>query len=181
MKYDPSKHHRRSVRLRTWDYTNSAAYFITTCTLGRQLLFGDIHDGEMILNPLGEAVADEWLISARMRSEIILDEWGVMPNHFHGIVVIDQGDQPVAPTPATSKSTLIPKSLGAMVSGFKAGSAKRVNQLRGTRGISVWQRSFYDHVIATEEELDRIRNYILTNPARWQEDTENPDRRDAPT
>ena len=87
-----SQHHvrrnRRSIRLQGYDYTQAGAYFVTICTHNRQCLFGDIADGEMRLNRLGQIVVDEWMKTAQIRAEIELDEWVVMPNHFHGIVVI---------------------------------------------------------------------------------------------
>jgi len=97
---------RRSIRLRGYDYSKASAYFITICTQNRLCLFGDIVDNQMRLNNAGEIVANEWLKTAKIRNEIELDEWVVMPNHFHGIVVITnsgnmahcRGDRPVALT-----------------------------------------------------------------------------------
>lgn len=94
---------RRSIRLSGYDYSLAGAYFVTVCTQGRACLFGEITDNEMRLNDAGQAVADEWLKSAAIRDEILLDEWVVMPNHFHGIVIITEGrgDRPVAPVGIT--------------------------------------------------------------------------------
>jgi REP element-mobilizing transposase RayT len=89
MAYNPAKHHRRSIRLKGYDYTQSGAYFITICADRRQCLFGDIVDGRMVLNQYGMVVADEWQKSVLIRREIKLDIWVVMPNHFHGIVIIN--------------------------------------------------------------------------------------------
>ena len=98
-----------------------------------------------------------------------------MPNHFHGIVTITDvgggGDRPVAPTGPG------PRSVGAMVAGFKSAAGRRINAIRGTPGASVWQRNYYEHVIRYEAVLDVIRRYIAENPARWAEDPENPARR----
>ena len=88
MPYNPAIHHRRSVRLRGYDYTQSGAYFVTLVTQWRACLFGEIVAGEMVLNPLGESVREEWLRSAEIRRELGLDTFIVMPNHLHGIVVI---------------------------------------------------------------------------------------------
>ncbi len=88
MKYDPNKHHRRSIRLKGYDYSSAGAYFITICAYQRACLFGEIVDGMMQLNEFGQIVADEWLKSSEIRREIALDEWVVMPNHIHGIVFI---------------------------------------------------------------------------------------------
>ena len=150
----------------------------------------------MVLNEAGRIVADEWLKSARIRAEIELDAWVVMPNHIHGILTItdvggecnrrsrtDQrslttgvgvpgrGDRRVAPTGPG------PRSVGAIMAGFKSASARRINAFRDTPGASVWQRNYYEHVIRYEAVLNRIRQYIAENPARWAEDPENPARR----
>jgi putative transposase len=89
MKYDPDKHHRRSIRLPGYDYSQPGAYFVTICAYQRQCIFGDVIDGQMRLNQYGAIVADEWQKSSIIRREIELDAWVVMPNHFHGIVIIE--------------------------------------------------------------------------------------------
>jgi putative transposase len=94
MPYHPDYHHRRSIRLRNYDYSQSGIYFVTLCTYQRQCLFGQISDGKMELNELGEIVQSEWLRSPEIRREIALDEWVVMPNHLHGIVMITRPDEP---------------------------------------------------------------------------------------
>lgn len=93
MPYHPDKHHRRSIRLKGYDYSSAGAYFITLCTHQRNCLFGAIADGEMHLNELGQIVADEWLKTLKIRPDFDLDEWIVMPNHIHGIVVIATSNQ----------------------------------------------------------------------------------------
>ena len=175
MPYNPEKHHRRSIRLRNYDYSQTGAYFITLCTQNRECLFGEIIVGangvrpKMILNEYGMIARDEWIKSAAIRFEIELDEFVVMPNHFHGIVVIHgRGDRPVAPTEYRPGPQ--PKSIGALVAGFKSAVTKRINQIRKTPGIPVWQRNFYDHIIRVENELNRIREYIRYNPMQWEED-----------
>ena len=166
-------HPRRSLRLRHYDYAQAGAYFVTVCAYDRRCLFGDIVDGAMRLNDVGRIIADEWHKSARIRAEIELDTWVIMPNHFHGIAIIThrRGDRPVAPTGPP------PRSIGALMAGFKSASTKRINAARGTPGARVWQRNYYDHVIRNEANLHRIRQYIADNPARWAEDPENPAQR----
>lgn len=88
MIYDPQKHHRRSIRLKGYDYRHPGAYFVTIRTRERECLLGEVKDGEMILNECGRIAADEWRKSAAIRDEIEMDEFIVMPNHLHGIVVI---------------------------------------------------------------------------------------------
>jgi REP element-mobilizing transposase RayT len=212
MKYEPTvvratgrspQRNRRSIRLQGYDYSQAGAYFITVCTQNRECLFGDIVDGEMRLNEAGRTVADEWLKTAEIRVEIELDEWVVMPNHFHGILVIthdggetdcrgdrrvapmngttisgEQGDRRVAPTGPQ------PRSVGAVMAGFKSAATKRINELRQTPGTKLWQRNYWEHIIRNEPELKRIREYIHNNPAQWELDQLHPgtgDRRVAPT
>ena len=99
MKFNPDSHHRRSIRLQGYDYSLAGAYFITICTKNRECLFGEIITNGISLNNFGMIARDEWIKSAAIRFEIELDEFVVMPNHFHGIVVIHgRGDRPVAPT-----------------------------------------------------------------------------------
>ena len=88
MPYDPDKHHRRSIRLPGYDYSSAGLYFLTLCCYQRQHLFGDIIDGTMHLNALGQIVAEEWLKTPFIRPNFALDAWVVMPNHLHGIIII---------------------------------------------------------------------------------------------
>ena len=174
MTYDPATHNRRSIRLREYDYAQAGAYFVTICTQHRECLFGEIVDGRARLNAPGEVVAAEWSRSARIRREIELDSFVVMPNHVHGIVVIRDvgahGRAPLLPSPPYRP----PRSLGSFVAGFKSAATKRINAIRGTPGLPVWQRNYYEHVIRNEDDLDRVRRYIAENPLRWEEDPENP-------
>lgn len=169
---DPERRHRRSTRLRDYDYSRAGAYFITVCTKGRKSLFREVKDGEVVLNELGRIAEEEWRKSAQVRIEIDLDAWVVMPSHIHGIVIIAderrRGDRPVA------RGGPRARSLGAMMAGFKSAATKRINTMRGTPGASVWQRNYYEHIIRNESALDRIRQYIANNPAGWSEDPENP-------
>ncbi len=129
-------------------------------------------DAETQLNDLGRIAAEEWLKSAQVRSEVQLDAWIVMPNHIHGIVMLNDErkgtERPVAPGGPHARS------LGALMAGFKSSVTKRINSFRGTPGAAVWQRSYYDHVIRNQSSLNRIRQYIGENPVRWPEDPENP-------
>ncbi len=104
MKFNPDKHHRRSIRLKEYDYSRPGAYFVTLCVHDRECLFGDITGGEICLNEYGKIVQTEWLKSSEIRNEIKLDVYQIMPNHFHGIVIIRngtmdcRGNRPIAPT-----------------------------------------------------------------------------------
>ena len=146
---------------------------MTIVTRDRKCLFGDVIDGQIRLNHCGETVQDEWEKSAQIRKEIDLDSFVVMPNHIHGIIVFTD-----APERATRRSPLqfgpTRRSLGAFVGGFKSSVTKRIHELRGSPGMPVWQRNYFEHVIRNEESLHRIRQYILDNPTRWEFDRENP-------
>lgn len=178
---------RKNIRLQGYDYAAEGAYFVTVVTRDRQPLFGRVVDGEMVLNDFGRIVTDEWERSGAIRAEIELDEYVVMPNHFHAIVNIFEsngtgdrpadrtgdrpsdrtGDRPVAPTNGPR-----PRSLGALIAGFKSSVTVRINAMRNTPGIPVWQRNYYDHIIRSDREYEEIAAYIANNPANWLTDAE---------
>jgi REP element-mobilizing transposase RayT len=177
MKYDPEKHHRRSIRLKDYDYSQSGAYFITICTYNRECLFGEIVNVGMILNEFGKIAWEEWDNNAKIRKNLVQDEYVVMPNHVHGILfILDENDigatRRVAPTERLSG--LASGSIGAIIGQFKSIVTKRVNSIRGTPGLDIWQRNYHEHVIRDEDELLEIREYIANNPIRWAEDENNP-------
>lgn len=176
MIFNPHARQRRSSRLRGYDYAQNGAHFITICTHRKHDLFGEILDGEVKLNEYGQVVVEEWLKTEEIRHEIILDEYIVMPNHFHAIVIIQtacRGDWPVAPTSSRTHGPK-PESLGALMVGFKSAVTKRLNELRHTPGAPVWQRNYYEHVIRDENDLNSIREYIHYNSLKWADDAENP-------
>ena len=176
--YDHFKHHRRSVRLPAHDYAQPGAYFVTMVTKNRECLFGDIIDGKVNLTGLGEIVREEWERSCSIRAEMALDVFVVMPNHIHGIVIITNRDGLVDPgsVGAHGRAPLhrAPRSLGSFVAGFKSAVTKRINDLRGTPGWSVWQRNYHERIVRDEDELYAKRRYIAFNPGRWRYDRENP-------
>ena len=134
-------------------------------------MFGAIHDGEIRLNTFGTIVREEWLRTEAMRREVRLDAFVVMPNHFHGIVVIEEVGG--AEDRVSSESTPFASpahTLGALVRGFKTSVTVRINTARDTPRAPFWQRSFYDHIIDDEDDLEHIRYYIQTNPATWDSD-----------
>lgn len=184
--FDPNKHHRRSIRLKSYDYTRPGAYFITIVAHRRKCLFGEITDRNMIVNAYGNIVWDEWMKSADIRGEIELDTFIVMPNHVHGIVEITQNaERPrrlnAAPLPDRRGDRRSPppdgprsKSLGAFIAGFKSAVTKSINELTGTPGAPIWQRNYYEHVIRDASEWNHLREYIAANPRQWETDRENP-------
>ena len=168
--------HRRSVRLQDPDYTEPGAYFVTLCTRDRRCAFGEVTLDGVRLTPVGEIVTEEWSKSAEVRAEVELDAFVVMPNHLHGIVVISDTSPRDHRSPrAHGRAPLqrAARSLGALVAGFKAATTSHVNRLAGTPGVPVWQRNYYEHIIRSDKELERVRQYIAENPGRWAQDPEN--------
>ncbi len=175
--YDPAIHHRRSIRLRRFDYTRPASFFLTLCVEARRQSLGEIAEGRVVLSPIGQIVEEVWRNFPGIRPYVELDAFVVMPNHFHGILTFkDMGaTRWVAPTPDVTPAKGPPaRSIGAIVGQFKSVVTKRVRGL-GDAGFG-WQRNYYEHVVRDEYDLRRIREYIRTNPERWTLDRENPDR-----
>ena len=175
LRQKPPRPNRRSIRLRGYDYSQAGAYFLTVCVQNRECLFGEIADGQMALNDAGKVVADEWTKIAKICNEIELDKWIVMPNHFHGVLVINDSvgaihESPLQMTVTQRRNMELPKLIGR----FKMLSSKRINEIRNTSDVKLWQRNYYEHVIRNDDELNRIREYIVNNPAKWALDRENP-------
>ncbi|MGC8787350.1 MAG: transposase [Anaerolineae bacterium] len=197
MGYNPEKHHRRSIRLPGYDYTQPGAYFVTICTQNRECLFDD---------PVLRAVVETcWQAIPRHIPQVKLDAWVVMPNHVHGIIVVTHHPTSVGarhsqeislsrndlasyranefmpnqprnalPLPQPMAHGALPRSLGVIVGNFKSVTARRINRIRHTPGMEVWQRNYYEHIIRNEGALQRIRKYIVNNLLRWELDIENP-------
>jgi putative transposase len=190
MKYNPDKHHRRSIRLQGYDYASPGAYFVTICTHQRQCLFGVVVGGELRLNEFGQIAQSHWLRLPNYHSHLRLDEFVVMPNHVHEILVL--ADSPVGAgfdvnlTVTTDKSLAKPAPTHAsqqtkhhgipeIIRGFKTFSARYINQNRKTKGVPVWQRNYYEHIVRDEASLQHLRQYIQNNPLSWQQDQLHPD------
>ena len=199
MRFNLERHHRRSIRLKGYDYSQPGAYFVTIGTQDRACLFGDVVDGEMRLNDAGRLVVAEWERIPERFPHIALDAFIVMPNHIHGILVITQhvgaGLVPaqdgattrVAPTNAQNgvgvttfgATTRVAPTVGDVVGAFK--SRVTVEYIRRVKTSGwppfrgrLWQRNYYERIIRDEESLNRIREYIASNPLRWHLDRENP-------
>ena len=166
MKFNPAIHHRKSIRIKGYNYAQDGAYFVTICTHNRHRLFGDITT-EMVLNPFGIVVGDAWQNTSVIRPGILLDEFVIMPNHIHGIIIIRRGVLQYAPTPIFQSPS---QTIGAIIRGFKSSTTKQINQMRRKPGLPVWQRNYHEHIIRNEEELHRIREYIITNAQNWVND-----------
>ena len=128
----------------------------------------------MVLSRYGRIVLTDWQNLAKRHSHIELDAFVVMPNHVHGILVIN--DIPVRADCRIASGTTKQTPLPEILRGFKTFSSRRVNRARRVVGIPVWQRNYWEHVIRNQEAFNHIHEYILTNPKRWQFDRENPNR-----
>jgi len=174
MKYNPEKHHRRSVRLPKYDYSQPGGYFVTIVTKDRACLFGKIVDGKMVLNEYGLIAKTVWN-DLPNHYNITLDEYVIMPNHIHGIIIINDivgaiHESPLRMDIKQRRKMMLPKIIGR----FKTSSSKKINVLRKTPGQHLWQRNYWEHVIRNENELNRIREYIINNPLQWAMDYDNP-------
>ena len=176
MTYNPAMHHRRSIRLAGYDYSQAGAYFVTICAQNREHLFGEIVNGIMQLNEYGQLVEFTWHDLVNHNGNIELREFVIMPNHVHGIIVIAAPAAPPAPVRAGSEPapTPAPPPLSEIVRQFKTFSARRINEKRGMRGVPVWQRNYWEHIIRDQRAYDNIARYIRNNPLQWQTDKLNP-------
>ena len=189
MTYNPETHRRRSTRLKNYDYTQAGFYFMTLCVQGRESLFGEIIEDQMILNPAGTMIEKEWRALQKRFPHIELHENVVMPNHFHAIIEVGSAvvatqdfqintnngqPQGIAPTVENTK-----KSIGDMIDAFK--SITTVEYIRGIKTYhwqgfdgKLWQRNYWEHVIRHEQSLNDIAQYIINNPQNWEMDKLRP-------
>lgn len=175
-KYNPKIHNRHSIRLPEYNYSQDGWYYVTLCVLGNKCIFGKFTDGRILLYQYGRIVEKCWKWLTQQYSYVHLDEYVVMPNHLHGIIIIRKdckGGSRTAPTGNMPKY----KPLSRLVGAFKTVSTKQVNIIRNTPGHKLWQRNYYEHIIHNEEELNHIRRYITENPINWRKDEENPNRK----
>jgi REP element-mobilizing transposase RayT len=168
MTYNPKIHHRRSVRLKDYDYSQFGSYFVTLCVQGKEFLFGDVKNGTVVLSPIGKIAQEHWMEIPNHFSNVTLDEFIIMPNHLHGIICIQPvGAQNFVPLRNQFKK-IIPKSIGTIIRAYKSSVTHWCNK-NGYSSFK-WQRNFYERVIRNENELNRIREYIVTNPLKWEWD-----------
>ncbi len=195
------KHHRRSIRLKGYNYAQAGAYFITICTQGRAHLFGDIVDGGMRLNDAGHMIERWYAELANKFSDIQCGEYIVMPNHFHGIIINVGADRCVCPDGAgacpdgTGGDIAKGAHVGAPLQGaFQQNTTvpsvvqwfKTMTTNAYIRGVKqsgwlrfdkkLWQRNYWEHIIRNDNEHQRIAQYIRNNPTQWQQDPLNPRR-----
>jgi REP element-mobilizing transposase RayT len=170
------KYHRHSIRLKNYDYSSPGYYFVTICTYNRACLLSEIKNSKIILTPLGKMVKSTWNDLPNHNSHIQLDELIIMPNHVHGIIIIQDNESVGAGSEPAPTNDIKPTRHGLpeIIRQFKTFSARRINKKRQTMGYPVWQRNYYEHVIRGEKELYQIKNYIIDNPHKWELDKENP-------
>jgi putative transposase len=178
---------RKSIRLKNYNYTQQGAYYITICASKRVCrggsrtsldihhnTFGHIKNGKMILNDIGKIIHDSWLWLADQYAYVGLDKFIIMPNHMHGVILLMDTMGMVIKVKGASRgaptSRMLHKPLGQLIGAFKTVSTKKINAIRNTSGVRLWQRDFYEHVISDESDFSRIREYIINNPKNWEND-----------
>jgi REP element-mobilizing transposase RayT len=167
MPFDPNRHHRRSIRLGGYDYTQPGAYFITICTQERHPCLASVDAAGYTLTRIGQVVAGCWLALPRHFPNVALDAWVLMPDHLHGILVLREGEAvSVLPVPSQRPNGTRSNSLNAIVQNFKSISTRKVNQLSHAPGAQLWQRNYYERIIRDECAFDVVRRYIEENPAK---------------
>jgi REP element-mobilizing transposase RayT len=163
---------RQSIRLQNYDYSSPGYYFVTVCTRNMNFYFGKTVDGEMYLSGIGMITRQCWLEIPVHYPHVQLDKFVIMPNHIHGIIIINdvraQNSEPLQ----NKYQYIIPRSLGCIIRGFKIGVTKWCRQ-NGHPEFQ-WKRNYHDHVIRNDKDLNRIRKYIRDNPLKWDIDKENP-------
>ncbi|HZJ35879.1 MAG TPA: transposase [Gillisia sp.] len=193
-KYNPNIHHRRSIRLKGYDYSQAGLYFITICCQDRECRFGKIENDEMILNELGNIAYVEWMKLAERFSNFELDVFQIMPNHMHGIIALKnpvgagftpaQNDtnapNDLAPNDINNQNdgykgaaARVAPTIGDIVGGFKslvANGCLDIYKSKNEKMGKFWQRNFHEHIIRNEQSYHRIREYIINNPAKWSDD-----------
>jgi len=198
LRYDPEWHHRHSIRLDDYDYSNNGVYFVTICIHNRECLLGKICDGVTVLSEVGRAVDDAWVAIAKRFPFVVLDDYVLMPNHLHGIIVfieadaatdiatasrtlagsdkIKEGAASSAPTDFVDMASSITRkvALGRVLRAFKSLSAIAANRLLDRTEQPFWQRNYHERIVRDEQEMDQVRTYIYHNPQQWSIDTENP-------
>ena len=190
MTFDPQKHHRRSIRLQGYDYSQPGAYFITLVTREREVLFGEIAGGELRLSEIGRIAEQHWRAIPEHFPQVELGAYVIMPNHIHGIIIIrpdsvgvgasqwdaptSDVDDPTNDAPADKKLGPQRGSIGAITGAYKMSVSRRFK--RELNVIPLWQRNYYEHIIRGEEEYRRIDAYITANIDNWMHDSENPGR-----
>jgi REP element-mobilizing transposase RayT len=188
MAYNPALHNRQSIRLQGYDYSQSGAYFITICTYKKEKYFGEIVNAEVKLNLVGQYALHQWKMIPQRFENVELDEFIIMPNHIHGIIVIrswGEGSEnrhhfppgnafsdlsPLRINEQLQPNGTVPGSIGAIVQNYKSSTSRKINAMPKLKDIKLWQTNYYDHIIRDEEDYARIVEYIRNNPQKWEQD-----------
>jgi len=169
---NPDKN-RKSIRLKGHDYSKSNAFFVTICIKDSKIKPGEINDDKFLPNDYGLSVEESWHWLESHFDYVELDEYIIMPNHLHGVILVTdirRGGSRAAPTAKMPKT----KPLGQLIGAFKTVSTKIINRMRNSSGVQIWQRNYFERIIRNEKELVKIREYISKNPVQWNIDKENP-------
>jgi REP element-mobilizing transposase RayT len=188
--FNPRIHHRRSIRLKGYDYSQEGLYFITICCFENRHLFGRIEGGIMVLNEAGRVAERCWKEIPEHFRDVVLHAFVIMPNHVHGILEIEEsvakdenkndwneigtGAKNFSPVQENIPKNISPhfnspsRTIGSVVRGFKIGVTKWMRQ--NTEIINVWHRNYYDIIIRNDQSFDNISKYIVNNPINWRDD-----------
>ncbi len=167
--------YRKSIRLMYYDYASAGYYFVTIVSNKRKCIFGEIENGNLKLNPAGLIVENSWEKIPLHYPNVNVDTFIVIPNHFHGIIIInDVGARHASPLHKhlTSKTN----TLGHIIGSFKSAVTKQIHDLGINNQEKIWQRNYYEHIIHDERDYNEIYEYIQFNPINWSLDEENPER-----
>lgn len=157
-----------SARRLGWDYRWTGVYAVTICVQGRVCCLGEVTERSVSLSPYGQIVEEEWLRIPEIYPHVALDEWIIMPDHLHGILMFEKEEgNPWSP------GLLTAGSLGAVAGQFKKRSTKRIRARRYS--AFAWQQRFFDQILMDDDALERYRTYIRENPIRWQSRAAVPD------
>ncbi|HRO44286.1 transposase [Agriterribacter sp.] len=175
-RYNPNIHHRRSIRLKGYDYSQAGLYFITICVHNRQCLFGEIVNDEMILNDFGNIAHHHWEKLSERFQNFELDVFQIMPNHMHGIIFLTN---PVGagftPAPNHGATARVAPTVADIVGAYKSLVSNQCLEIFKQKFPNdymgkLWQRNYHEHIIRDEQSYHRIANYIINNPQNWEND-----------
>ena len=198
MNYNPNIHHRKSIRLKGYDYSQPGLYFITVCCEDRECRFGKIENNKMVLNENGNIAYNEWIKLSERFPNCELDVFQIMPNHMHGIISLNnvgagftpaitpaindngqpQGlppqnimgnDKKAGASPAPATITTVGKIVGAYKS-LVANECLKIYKSKNEIMRKLWQRNYHEHIIRNEQSYQNISDYIINNPAKWNDD-----------
>jgi REP element-mobilizing transposase RayT len=166
----PEAPRRKQIRLLGYDYSQPGRYFITVCALEKACIFGEVHDGYFDPSPAGNIVRECWYELPAHYADVHLDEFVIMPNHIHGIIIFSR---PVGAKLKPGVEVSLSRTVSEVVRGFKTFSARRINEMTGATGKPIWQRGYFEHIVRTNKGMAAIRQYIRDNPGAWEKDPEN--------